>query len=288
MANLTITDMRTLPGDSAFLLDDGNTAILYDSGFAFTGYALAEKVKKALGDRPLDYIFLTHSHYDHALGSVYVAKAYPGVKVVAEEYAGEVFRRSSARSVMRELDRRVAAQHGVTEYEDLIDQLKVDIAVKDGDTLTCGDLRFTVIGLPGHTKCSIGFYLEENKLLLGTETLGVYFGSDTYLPSYLVGYQLTLDAYQKVRQLDFGRILLPHYGVVEKEATTTYLHKAETVCRETAQTIKAQLLAGKTQEEIAALLEQTLYKDDVAPTYPVDAFRLNTSFMIGLIKKELT
>ena len=84
---IKITDVRALPGDSAFLVDDGKTAILYDSGFAFTGEAVAEKIAAALGDRSLDYIFLTHSHYDHALGAAYVLRAYPdkvvgGIKIV--------------------------------------------------------------------------------------------------------------------------------------------------------------------------------------------------------------
>ena len=48
--DIKITDVREQKGDSAFLLDDGKTAILYDSGFAFTGNAVAEKIKKALGD----------------------------------------------------------------------------------------------------------------------------------------------------------------------------------------------------------------------------------------------
>lgn len=77
MCALAITDVGTVPGDSGFLIDDGKTAILYDTGFAFTGEKLAENVKGPWGDRPLDYIFLTHSHYDHALGAAYVARAYP-------------------------------------------------------------------------------------------------------------------------------------------------------------------------------------------------------------------
>ena len=36
MDNLVITDVRTLPGDSGFLIDDGKTAVLYDTGFGFT------------------------------------------------------------------------------------------------------------------------------------------------------------------------------------------------------------------------------------------------------------
>jgi len=286
MENISITDMRTVPGDSAFLLDDGSTAILYDTGFGFTGHALAEKVKAALGSRPLDYIFLTHSHYDHALGSAYVAKVFPNVQVVAAEYAREVFQRPSARSVMRALDRRVAALYGTGEYEDLSDLLKVDIAVKDADSLTCGSMRFTVIGLPGHTKCSIGFYLAENKLLLGTETLGVRFGTDTYLPSCLVGYQLTLDAYRKVGGLEIDRMLLPHCGIVEAQEAAAYLEKSEQVTRDTAQIIKSQLLDGRSPAQIANYLEKILYKAHVAPVYPVDAFRLNTQLMIKLIQNE--
>ena len=89
--NLKITDVRAHPGDSAFLVDDGVTSVLYDTGFAFTGYAIADNIRKVLGERQLDYIFLTHSHYDHALGSAYICARYPDVKVVAGEYAVKIF-----------------------------------------------------------------------------------------------------------------------------------------------------------------------------------------------------
>ena len=72
--NIKITDVRCRKGDAAFLIDDGKTSILYDTGFGFTGFAIADKVKAVLGDRKLDYIFLSHSHYDHALGAPYVVK----------------------------------------------------------------------------------------------------------------------------------------------------------------------------------------------------------------------
>ena len=75
--SIKVTDVRCQKGDAAFLLDDGKTAVLYDTGFGFTGYNVADNIKKVLGDRPLDYIFLTHSHYDHALGAPYVVRAYP-------------------------------------------------------------------------------------------------------------------------------------------------------------------------------------------------------------------
>lgn len=287
MKKLKITDVRALPGDSAFLIDDGKTAVLYDTGFAFTGYTVADKVKKALGDRPLDYIFLTHSHYDHALGSAYLKKRYPNALVVAGEYAAKIFAKPTARAVMRELDGKVAQKYGVTGYEDLIDALYVDVAVKDGDIVKCGDMHFTVIALPGHTKCSIGFYLADRGLLLGSETLGVYFGNNTYLPSYLVGYAMALDSFKKAKSLDINGILIPHYGVVEREEAAAYLENSERASVAAAEEIKAMLLSGASKAQVACHLEKTVYNETVAPTYPIDAYRLNTSIMIDLIEKEL-
>lgn len=110
MESIKITDVRALPGDSAFLIDNGKTAILYDSGFAFTGYKVADRIKAILGNRNLDYIFLTHSHYDHALGSVYALKYWPNAKVVAGEYAAKIFAKPTAKAVMRELDNKFAAK----------------------------------------------------------------------------------------------------------------------------------------------------------------------------------
>lgn len=288
MTNIQITDVRSLPGDSGFLLDDGKTSILYDSGFGFTGFQVAENVRKVLKDRPLDYIFLTHSHYDHALGSAYVARRYPTAKVVASEYAAKIFSKPSARAVMRELDRKCAASHGVTEYEDLIDDLRVDIPVEDGDLIVCGEMAFRVVSLPGHTRCSVGFYLEDRKLLLGTETLGVYFGENTYLPSYLVGYQMTLNSFQTANSLAIESILLPHYGLVSREEARRYLNNSQRNAKEMAWKILNLLEAGKTREQILEELTVSLYSDRVRPIYPIDAFRLNTGIMVDLVAGELT
>ena len=83
MLDIQVTDVRILPGDSGFLLDDGVTSILFDTSFAFNGYKMADKVKELLGERKLDYIFLSHSHYDHVVGTPYVLKYYPEATVVA-------------------------------------------------------------------------------------------------------------------------------------------------------------------------------------------------------------
>ena len=286
MRELKIFDVREQPGDSAFLLDDGKTSIMYDSGFAFTGYKVADKIKQILGERPLDYIFLTHSHYDHALGSVYAKKYWPDAKVVAGEYAAKIFAKDSAKSVMRDLDRKFAATCGIDEYEDLIDNLTVDIPVSDNDIIRAGDMTFRVLNLPGHTKCSVGYYCPERKLLLCSESIGVYNGDGDVVPSYLVGYQLSLDSIKRASELNAESLLVPHFGVLANEKAITYLQKAEERATETANEIADMLRLGKTRDEICEFIKNKFYHGYVKIIYPIDAMLLNTNIMIDLIKRE--
>lgn len=285
--NLRIIDVRGIEGDSAFLIDDGKTSIMYDSGFAFTGYKVAENIKKVLGKRKLDYIFLTHSHYDHTLGSVYVKKMYPDAKVVAGEYAKTIFEKPSARKVMRELDNKCAAGFGITEYEDLIDELSVDISVNDGDIIKAGDMEFTAVSFPGHTKCSFGFYLAKSKLLLSSETLGVYCGTGVVFPSYLIGYDITMKSIEKASEMDIENILIPHFRPLGREDTKKYLSLAKINAEETAREICEVLKNGGTDEDAFNFFKNKYYHGYIKNIYPEDAMILNTNIMVQLIKKEL-
>ena len=285
MNGITVTDVRVQPGDSAFLIDDGKTAIMYDSGFAFTGYKVADKIKEVLGERRLDYIFLTHSHYDHALGSAYARRYWPEAKVVAGEYAAKIFAKPTAKAVMRDLDNKFAKTCGVEEYEDLIDELKVDIPACDGDMIKAGDMEFVVLNLPGHTRCSVGYYCPKEKLLLSCETIGVFSGEDV-VPSYLVGYEMTIASIERVEKLDIDHILIPHYGLLDKELTKFYLQEAKKSAVITAQEITDMLRAKKPKEEIMEFFKNKFYHGYTQTIYPIDAMELNTGITIDLLKNE--
>lgn len=286
MEKIKIYDVRVHPGDSAFLIDDGKTAILYDSGFAFTGYGVAEKIAEVLGGRKLDYIFLTHSHYDHALGSVYALEKWPDAKVVAGEYAAKIFAKPTAKAVMRDLDRKFADTCGIGEYEDLIDNLRVDIPVADRDVIKAGDMEFVAVNLPGHTKCSVGYYCAAEKLLLGSETVGVFNGKDDVIPSYLVGYQMAMDSIERLKEFEIENVLVPHFGLLEGEKAKVYFERAKISNKNITDDIVKMLKDGKSKEEISEYYEQKYYIGYIKKIYPIDAMKLNTGIMINLIEKE--
>ena len=287
MRNIKITDVRAEKGDAAILIDDGKTSVLYDVGFGFTGARVAENVKSVLGDRQLDYIFLTHSHYDHALGSPSVLREYPEAKVVAGEYAAYVFTRDGAKRVMRELDGKVAAAAGVAEYELFGDELRVDLTVRDGETVKAGDMTFEVVAMPGHTRCCVGFFEREAGLLLSTETLGSFDGESLIVPSFLTSYTDTLRSIERVKTLLIKNILAPHYGLLNEERTEYVLENMRAATEDAASEIARRIQSGESDEAIVDALKDKLLRGYIKEIYPEDAAKLNFSIMIALVKKEL-
>ena len=82
-------------------------------------------------------------------------------------------------------------------------------------------------------------------------------------------------------------MLLPHYGVVEGEELQVYLERSEAVVKETAEQIVTLFRAGKSAEEILEILTEHSYPAHVREVYPIDAYRLNTSIIIELVRREL-
>ena len=285
--NIKVTDVRCQKGDAAFLIDDGKTSILYDTGFGFTGYAVAENIKKCLGERPLDYIFLTHSHYDHALGSAYILRYYPNAKVVAGKYAAGIFARDGAKRVMKELDSKFAKACGVTEYEFLGDELRVDIPVDDGDTVEAGDMTFEVISLPGHTRCCVGYYLAKEGLLLSNETLGVYDGEGIILPAVLVSFADTMSSIRKIKERRVTAIVAPHLGLLDEKQTEFFLANMSSAAENITNELLAGIKNGFSDEEIIREFKEKYWHGYIKEIYPEDAMTLNTSIMIRLVKNEL-
>lgn len=285
--DIKITDVRCQMGDASFLIDNGKTSILYDTGFGFTGYAVAENIKKCIGERQLDYIFLTHSHYDHALGSAYILRRFPSAKVVAGKYAVDIFKRDGAKRVMKELDFKFAKQCGVTDYEFLGDELKVDIAVDDGDIIEAGNMSFEVISLPGHTRCCVGYYLAKEGLLLSNETLGVYDGDKTILPACLVSYSDTISSIKKIEELKITSIVAPHLGLLNKAQTEYFLDNMRSSAQNIAENFLDSIKSGLSDEDIVKRFKEKYWHGYIKEIYPEDAMTLNTSIMIRLIKNEL-
>lgn len=274
-------------GGEAFLIVTPSTSILCDSGFGFCGKGLVENIEKVLGDRPLDFILLSHSHYDHVLGSPHCKRRWPEARVVSTEYAAKVMEKDSAKATMRKLDAFAASIYKVKEFEDLVDELTVDIFVKEGDVLEAGEFRFAVHEYPGHTRDSIGFYDESEKLLLSCESLGVYVGEDEMVPQYLVGYKVTLDSMDRALELDVRYMLLSHYDMIVGDRCRRLMLRAREMSVIGAQEVMDGYRSGLDEKQLIDVIKKRYFTDYARAIQPEAAFDLNAGYMIPMIIKEL-
>lgn len=283
----TITNVGGTPGGEAFLLVTSGKTALVDSGFSYSAGRMVSNIKDILQNRPLDYVLLTHSHYDHASGSAYVQDAWPDVKVIGSAYAKRILEKPSARAVMRKMNDNAARLAGVDTYEDRIDRLHIDITVSDGDMISLGPMKLQAISAPGHTKCCTAFWCEDEKLLLSCETLGVDAGNGVVMPCYMVGYGLAMQSVEKLAALGAEKILTPHRGLLTGEACIAFIENAIYWNKEFIRRAAAGVRDGKGEAELAREFKELFYTPFMAEVQPEKAFDLNLSYTIPMLMKEI-
>ncbi|MEM2904225.1 MAG: MBL fold metallo-hydrolase [Candidatus Bathyarchaeia archaeon] len=150
----------------AVYLLEGRTLGLVDSGFLTSPEELIIPYVKQIGREPreITMVALTHWHGDHVDGSRWLKKLY-GSKVATHEQSvrgveepglewveayGEVLTREERENAVR-------AKPQVP--------LKVDVPLREGDTVQLGDRILSILYTPGHVRGSICLYDEENRLL---------------------------------------------------------------------------------------------------------------------------
>lgn len=283
----SIREVGGAPGGEAFLLMTDGAAALIDSGFSFSAEKMIQRIQRELEGRALDYVLLTHSHYDHASGSVYARAAWPDVQIVGSAYAAEVLKKPSARAVIRNMNDNAATLSGITNYVDRTDALCIDRAAFEGDILPLGPLSLRVIEAPGHTKCSIAFFEENERLLLSCETPGVRAGDGLVVPAYLTGYRTAMDSIHKLAALDAQNMLIPHQGLLTGEACAAFFKDALYWNEEVMRMVLEGHRAGKTIEQLEQEYTARFYTPMVAEIQPKKAFLLNLSYTIPMLLQEM-
>ena len=135
-------------GGEALLIVGSEKTALYDCGMAYCGEYTADNIIEMLAklkeqgriDRiKLDYILLSHSHYDHIGGLPYILERFPEAVVLGSEKCRDVLHRENARKLIRELGEEARDLYTPGNNTPLkMDPLKVDVVMKDGDIIEQG------------------------------------------------------------------------------------------------------------------------------------------------------
>lgn len=215
----------------AYIVRGREKNMMIDAGVNLLGPRYFTSIKDIFGDTGhLNYLFLTHSHYDHIGATYYLKKHIPSLRIGAHERVAGLLQKQSVLEMMNRLSgNHVDLLKYNTAGEDLtLRPFEIDIRLKQGDEFDLGGLTCRVYEVPGHTRDSLAFYIPEIKALFASEAAGVLQGEtgSEIQAEFLASYRDYIDSLKFMISLKPEIVCLGHGWVLTHEDAADFLERA--------------------------------------------------------------
>ncbi len=136
---------------NCYIIEDEKDAVIIDPGYIEP--EIIDYIKE--NENKVKYILLTHRHFDHVAAAVTLRKK-TGAKIVVHKL-DECGLNDAEKSL---------ANMWENDYEYPNSNSRADILVAEGDIISAGNLKFSVIETPGHSEGGV-CYISQNLLFTG-------------------------------------------------------------------------------------------------------------------------
>ncbi|KPK92189.1 MAG: hypothetical protein AMJ94_05715 [Deltaproteobacteria bacterium SM23_61] len=277
------------PALPAYLLR-GDSPVLFDSGMTVMGPLYLQDLKKYLGDPDrLTYLFLTHSHFDHAGSAPFLQRNLPRLKVAAGKAAADILKRPNAiqliQSLSKPMEEKMKSQLG--DLEVTFRGLELDRTLEDGEEIRLeDDTRIQVIATPGHTRDTVCYYLPELKALVGGEAVGTFDRNFNVRPVFLSSYNDYLSSLEKLKNLEVDLLLLGHFHALTADAQAM-IPKAIQATLALGKRIDAELKAqGGNQEAVVKKIFREDYLEKKVINQEERPFLINLTAQVKAVAER--
>jgi glyoxylase-like metal-dependent hydrolase (beta-lactamase superfamily II) len=215
-----VSDLYLLghPVGPVYLLDSPQP-VLFDSGFTALAQAYLDDLATILQGRSPRFLFLTHSHYDHAGCAGWFKKTYPDLTVCASSQARDVLHRPKVIRLISKMNREATDslfKQGMPRVEKAeFLPVEVEKILADGDTVQLADnLIVEVIATPGHTRGCLSYYVPQRKMLFCGEAGGLRLHDGHIATEFLADYQAYEDSLRRLAGLEVEVLCQAHHSAL--------------------------------------------------------------------------
>jgi hydroxyacylglutathione hydrolase len=203
--------VRLLAGRSnVFYVEGSGKNILIDTSPGYR-WNILEKRLAEHGIKNIDYLILTHTHFDHAANARRIKEKFNAMVIVHKDEtnylaSGENILPVGTNPFSRLLVRLLAKQFvAIAKY----DQCQPDITVDTITDLKDAGLRLKIIHTPGHTTGSVSVIVDDEIALTGDAMFGIFFRS--IYPPFASDTVQMIESWGKLLKTN-AKIFLPSHG----------------------------------------------------------------------------
>lgn len=268
----------------------GEKNFLVDSGVTAMAEVFHQRIEAALeqfaheGAGKIHTLLLTHTHWDHT-GSAYFLQRRYGFNVFGSRHAVGLLRRPKVIGFIDRLNQDFKKMKNV-ESDSRFDQLEDMESVSQGDRIPVDSHSYLeVIETPGHTRCSVAYLLQPDRILFLGDASGVMEPNRAIKPLFLSSYLEYEASIRKLMALDVEVLAFPHNRVVRgRERVSKHFQNALTRARAVKELIREHLRKG---DDITKVAEMLCDREFPNPTLlgPRESIMINMEMLVKVIKK---
>jgi glyoxylase-like metal-dependent hydrolase (beta-lactamase superfamily II) len=212
----------------------GEQTALVDAGIILSGPGIVRAFRERFGgDATIHWNLITHSHFDHLGSTPFLKRVFPGMKTAGSPIIEDILSNPRAVDTIRSLSGDTG---DLTDQETGLrlsfDRFELDRPLAGDDRLDLGrGVGVVVIETPGHTRCSLAYFVEPDRVLFMGEASGVP-NAEGYIQSeFLSDFPAYLASLEKMAALSPRFICLPHGGILTEEDADGYFERSAEAAR---------------------------------------------------------
>jgi glyoxylase-like metal-dependent hydrolase (beta-lactamase superfamily II) len=274
-----------------YLLEGDQESMIVSGGMSYLVPTLLEQFQVCgIDETRITKLLILHSHFDHIGTIPFFKRRNLSLEVYASARGWEILGMPKAITTINKFGRDVAVHMG---FEGVYSQYDIewgdDISGKtvvEGDHLGVEPLEGIVYETPGHSSCSVSFYVPSIKALFPSDGGGIPY-KEMIISSGNSNFTKYQESLEKLKDLDVEFLCADHYGYIIGEEAKNYIRESIQAARARRSEIEEVYLQSRDMEKATRELVERFYRDNPDYLLTPEIFTGVYHQMLRHIVKEL-